>query len=95
MLTLTGQGLGLGLGTSSFPVGAMEIKARISAHNGFVDYLKRNSSALRAASRIVGFGERCAGLCTARLGLLGAKRSTRGRHHNRSDLVPRHKKIIN
>ncbi len=32
-VTLTGQGLGLGLGTSLFPVGAMEIKARISAHN--------------------------------------------------------------
>ncbi len=33
-VTLTGQGLGLGLGTSLFPVGAMEIKAGISAHNG-------------------------------------------------------------
>ncbi len=35
-VTLTGQGLGLGLGlglgTSLFPVGAMEIKAGISAH---------------------------------------------------------------
>ncbi len=33
-VVLTGQRLGLGLGTSLFPVGAMEIKARISAHNG-------------------------------------------------------------
>ncbi len=30
------SGQGLGLGTSLFPVGAMEIKARISAYNGIV-----------------------------------------------------------
>ncbi len=33
-MTSTGEGLGLGLGTSLFPVGAMEIKTGISAHNG-------------------------------------------------------------
>ncbi len=38
-VTLTGQGLGLGLGASLFPVGAMEIKAGISAHNGFIVFL--------------------------------------------------------
>ncbi len=44
-VTLTGQGLGLGLGTSLFPVGAIKIKARISAHNGIRILYKRLEAA--------------------------------------------------
>ncbi len=44
-VTLTGQGLGLG--TSLFPVGAMEIEARISAHNGILALLRALQNSTR------------------------------------------------